>query len=154
MSNIVVKKRSGEVAIGLVLFLLGAWWAWQSYQIGLHVSGEIGPGAFPFGIGLLLAGSGLGCAFRAAGSTQSVEIEKAALALFAVTVAFGVLFVLLSPILASTLFLAVMLSISGKQSARKAWPIALVISLILFVVFDMVLGVQLPADQLVEWLKS
>lgn len=154
MRNIVIKKRSGEVLIGLSLFLLGSWWAWQSYRMGLHASGEIGPGAFPFGIGLLLAGSGLGCAFRAAGSHDDVNMEKAALGLFTLTVAFGVLFVFLSPIFASTLFLGVMLIWSGKKPAKMAWSIALVISLILFVVFDMLLGVQLPADHFLEWLRS
>ena len=153
MRDIVVKKCSGEILIGLTLFLLGSWWAWQSYRLGLHASGEIGPGAFPFGVGVLLAAGGSGCALRAVGTTGEVNIEKAALGLFLLTVVFGVLFVLLSPVLACTLFLGLMLMMSGKQTARKAWPIALIISVILFVVFDMLLGVQLPADHLFEWLR-
>lgn len=152
-----VSQTAGETLIGAVLAGLGLWWAFTAYQLGLVQYGEIGPGAFPFGVGLLLAFGGVGCAWRAiarrraaGGKSPTVVLQGSALRLFFLTVAFGLLFALVSPLLATALFVGVMLVWLGRLSLARASAVAMVISVVLFVVFDRLLGVQLPSDLLLE----
>lgn len=152
-------KFIGEAIIGFILMALGLWWAWQAYGLGLAQFGEIGPGAFPFGVGLLLAAGGVGCALRAigqqrarAGDSPPVVLDKAAFALFGVTALFGAVFAWVSPLLACLVFIAIMLVWQGKMPIARSVLVASIISLILYVVFDRLLGVQLPSDYLVQWI--
>lgn len=146
---------AGEAVIGLILAGLGLWWAREAYQLGLVQYGEIGSGAFPFGVGLLLAVGGAGCAVRAisrlratGGHADSVVLESSALRLFGLTVLFGVLFSAVSPILATFLFVGVMLMWLGRQPLVRASVISGCIAIVLYVVFDRLLGVQMPSDLL------
>jgi hypothetical protein len=155
------RKSLGEATIGLSLCGLGLWWSWQAYGVGLVSHGETGPGAFPFGVGVLLALGGLGSTMRAlwqfykaSGAAEFVVIEGQAVALFGMTVLFGVIFVWASPLLASIFFLTFMIWRIGQRPFFSALMSALLISIILFVVFDVVLGVQLPPDQVINWVRA
>jgi len=149
-------KKTGEAAIGFLLALAGLWWAWMSRAfLSGGAPGEVSSGVFPMAIGLLLAGGGMVCGVGAlmearaqASPEEPVEFQAEALTTLFATVIFGLVFTLMSPVLAGAGFLAFSLNRFGGKRLPRACVIGFAISLLLYLIFDKAIGVQLPQELL------
>ncbi|MEK7438233.1 MAG: tripartite tricarboxylate transporter TctB family protein [Pseudomonadota bacterium] len=147
-------KKTGEAIVGFLLALTGLWWAWMSRAfLSEGAAGEVSSGVFPMAIGLLLAGGGLVCGVRALlearaqkSTGEAVEFQAEALTTLLASVIFGLVFTLLSPVLAGTGFLAFSLNRFGGKRLPRACAIGFAISFVLYLIFDKAIGVQLPQE--------
>ncbi|MEZ5738378.1 MAG: tripartite tricarboxylate transporter TctB family protein [Burkholderiaceae bacterium] len=145
-----LSTRLGDMGTGLALAGLGTWWAWHAAAMGLGRTADLGPGAFPFAVATLLALAGLGCAWRAwrrpDPDQPTVRIEPEALLGAALIVGLAVAFATLGLVVAGALFLFLMLVIVGQRRVLPSAIAAIVVTVVLALVFDRLLGVQLPTD--------
>jgi len=141
-------QRTGDMVIGFALAALGVWGTWISAGIGLGTAAEPGAGMFPASVCILLTIGGLGCAWRAWHQTSGTEakqwIEGVALSTLFQIFLLTVFFVPLGMPLAGFLFVCGMTRTLGKVSWRRAATIGFVTVLAFWLLFDVLLSVQLP----------
>ena len=146
--------RKADAVCGLIALAFGAAFAFEAQRINDPGADVIGPGAFPFLLGLIIAACGAAlCVMALHGARHTDErpaqarwlVLGAALALLGVythsLTAFGFL-------LATTLFVAVCLALLGKRGLVRLSLAGLAVSIAVFVLFGLVLGVDLPKGRL------
>lgn len=141
-------QRTGDAVIGLALAALGVWGTWVARGTGLGSAAEPGPGMFPTAVCVLLTVGGLGCAWRAWRQTSGTEgkrwIDGTALFALVQIVMLAVLFVPLGMPLAGFMFVCGMTRTLGDISWRRAATVGFVSVLAFWLLFDVLLSVQLP----------
>jgi putative tricarboxylic transport membrane protein len=149
-------KRSGNIASGGVLSLLGLVAAWASTSIGEGAGGHLHPRTFPFLIGILLVVGGAWLAVSAAVSkTSDKPIDwpdekgwKLWLAALADLVLYVGLSLPLGFLLCSFLFVAAFIRHFGRYSLPLAIACGLGVALFIYIVFIRLLDLTLPMGPL------
>ncbi len=148
--------RAVEIGVAAVVFLFGAVVVFDSYRLGAGW-GEDGPraGYFPFYIGLLICVSsavifvrGLRNSSLAAKSFVSREALKKILTVLVPTVAYVVLLKFLGFYVASTVYIAYFMWQLGKYPWIKIVPVAVGVSVVFFLIFEVWFQVPLPKGPL------
>jgi putative tricarboxylic transport membrane protein len=153
-------KRSGNIASGGVLALLGLVAAWASMSIGEGAGGHLHPRTFPLLIGILLvAGGGALAASAAMSKTAGKPIDwpdRRGRKLWLTALAGLLLFVGLAPplgfLVCSFLFVAAFIRHFGRYSLPLAMAWGLGVALFIYIVFIRLLDLTLPTGPLGFWL--
>jgi putative tricarboxylic transport membrane protein len=149
-------KRSGNIASGVVLALLGLVAAWASTSIDEGAGGHLHPRTFPMLIGILLvAGGGALAVSAAVSNTVGKPIDwpdskgwKLWLAALAGLVLFVGLSLPLGFLLCSFLFVAAFIRHFGRYSLPLAIACGLGVALFIYIVFIRLLDLTLPLGPL------
>jgi putative tricarboxylic transport membrane protein len=154
------------VLAGLGIVLLGAWFLWQALMLREGPGyAAVGPRVFPVVVGLGLLLSGLAISVSAAwalrrlgaAGTMAAPIEGEAaeptdwrtlLAAAVALAAYVALFLPLGFVLASTAFLVASARILGSRSPLRDLASGLGLSIVAYLVFTRLLGLELPAGLL------
>ncbi len=148
--------RAMEIGVAAVVLLFGAVVVFDSYRVGARW-GDDGPqaGYFPFYVGLLICFSSaavfaaaLRNATLAAESFVSREGLKMILTVLVPTVVYVALIASLGFYLASTLYIAYFMWHLGKYSWVKIVPVAVGVSVVFFLIFEIWFAVPLPKGPL------
>lgn len=149
-------KRSGNIAAGAVLAILGLVAALASTSIGEGAGGQLHPRTFPMLLGVLLIIGGGGLAIPAARSkTAGKPIDwpdRRGWKMWLIALASLVLFVgvalVLGFLVCSFLFVAGFISYFGRYSLPVALAWAMGVTLFIYVVFIRLLELNLPMGPL------
>lgn len=158
-----VTQRAGDAAVGAALAALGVWGTWTASRLGLGTAGEPGAGLFPAGVCVLLTLGGLGCVLRAwlagraatgdgtgngsghsAGQRTLAVIEAKALKVLILIALLCAAFVPLGMPLAGFAFVITMVRTLGAVAWGRAALIAAITVGAFWLVFEVLLSVQLP----------
>jgi ABC-type polysaccharide/polyol phosphate export permease len=153
--------RTAELVVAFLIFALGATVIWDSVRLGARW-GDDGPqaGYFPFYIGLLICLSTGIIFFRALG--DKVKAAKSfvtrgqlvlVMKMLVPSIIYTVLIKLLGIYVASTLFIAFFMRWLGKTPWPKTVAVALGVSVVFFLLFEVWFKVPLPKGPLEAWLK-
>lgn len=138
----------GDAVMGLILCGLGLWWLKMSWGLGLGNVHEPGPGFFPAMISGALVLGGLGCAFRAWYARADGEprpwMERSAVKAAALIVLLCVFFAVGGFVPCAVLFLFAMMRFVGQVKVVKAAAMAVIVTLVMWLLFERLLSVQLP----------
>ncbi len=150
-----VRYWIGDLAIALAVVALGLVWTYYSWRLGLGDAAEPGAGLFPFAISILLCAGGAGCAMRALGqrTAQSDETKPVVIDAEAVEAAFLIaalclLFYRAVFVVAGLAFMWLMLAWVGRVRPLRALLASVVIIFGFWLVFDRLLGIELPSGWL------
>jgi len=153
--------RTVELVVALLIFALGATVMWDSIRLGARW-GDDGPqaGYFPFYIGLLICLSTAVIFFRALSDKVKrgkMFVSRGQLLLvmkmLVPSIIYTVLIKLLGIYVASTLFIAFFMRWLGRAPWPKTVAIALGVSVVFFLLFEVWFKVPLPKGPLEAWLK-
>lgn len=151
----VVSTRVMDVIMALFFAAVGGIVIWDSMRLG-NSWGEMGPepGYFPFWIGVFLVGAGLGTAIQAAfGSSMKASGDasfvttkqlKSVLMVFFPTVLFVVVMQFLGLYVSAALFVIGFMMINGGYKFVKTLPLAIILPIVLFTMFEVWFLVPLP----------
>jgi len=148
--------RSVEIWVAGVIFLFGAGVVFDSYRLGARW-GEDGPqaGYFPFYVGLLICVSSiitLVLAWRNTALATESFVDRGQLKLIltvlAPTIVYVAVIVYLGFYVASTLFIAYFMRRLGKYPWLKLAPVAVGVSVVFFLTFEIWFAVPLPKGPL------
>jgi hypothetical protein len=153
--------RTVELVVACLIFALGATVMWDSVRLGARW-GDDGPqaGYFPFYIGLLICIS-TGVIFfralinRARGAKTFVTRGQLALVMkmLVPSIVYTILIKLLGIYVASTLFIAFFMRWLGKSPWAKTAAVAIGVSVVFFLLFEVWFKVPLPKGPIESWLK-
>ena len=149
-----VSVRRGELAVALVLLVLACGVVWESLKMPAGTLGAPGPGFFPGVLGTLLALTSIGLVIRAVRlrllpSTSHVPLGHRDIVLTtAALIVLSVAFEWLGFILATTLFMWVLLRAFSQLGWLRSLVAAAVAAIVSYVAFVQLLGVSLPAGLL------
>ncbi|MFO1360901.1 MAG: tripartite tricarboxylate transporter TctB family protein [Burkholderiales bacterium] len=152
--------RTVELVVAALIFAFGATVIWDSVRLGARWGAD-GPqaGYFPFYVGLLICLSTGVVFFRALTSrAQSSKpfVGRAALAqvmkMLVPSIGYAVLIKLVGIYVASTLFIAFFMRWLGKSPWAKTAAVALGVSVVFFLLFEIWFKVPLPKGPLEGWL--
>jgi hypothetical protein len=152
--------RAVEMSVAVLIFAIGAIVMWDSVRLGASWADD-GPqaGYFPFYIGLLVCLSTGVIFFRALVSPRTgahAFVSRGQLLLvlkmLVPTIAYVVLIKLLGIYVASTLYIAFFMKWLGKYPWAKTLAVAIGVSVIFFLLFEMWFKVPLPKGPLEAWL--
>ena len=152
--------RTVELVVALLIFALGATVMWDSVRLGARW-GSDGPqaGYFPFYIGLLICLSagiiffrGLADRMKAAKTFVSRGQLLLVMKMLVPSIVYVILIKLLGIYVASTLFIAFFMRWLGKSPWAKTAAVALGVSVVFFVLFEVWFKVPLPKGPLEAWL--
>ena len=144
--------KRAEMVVAALFFLLGAIAVWDSVRLGARWADD-GPqaGYFPFYIGLIMFIASVvtfvaNLASTAGGSASFVDRTqlKQVLQVLIPTIVFVILIGFIGIYLASAIFIAFFMSWLGKYAFYKIVPIAIVVPLFLFLMFEIWFLVPLP----------
>ena len=149
-------KRSGNIASGTILALLGLIAAWASTSIDEGAGGHLHPRTFPMLIGMLLVlGGGALAVSGAAAKTAGKPIDwpdakgwKLWLIAFAGLVLFVGLSLPLGFLVCSFLFVAAFIRYFGRYSLPVAFAWGMGVTLFIYAVFIRLLDLTLPMGPL------
>jgi putative tricarboxylic transport membrane protein len=148
--------RSVEIGVAVVVFLFGAGVVFDSYRLGARW-GEDGPqaGYFPFYVGLLICVSSvitLVLAWRNPALASESFVDRGQLKLILTVLAPTIIYVALIGYLgfyvASTLFIAYFMRRLGKYPWLKVALVAVGVSVVFFLTFEIWFAVPLPKGPL------
>jgi hypothetical protein len=148
--------RSVEIWVAVVVFLFGAGVVFDSYRLGARW-GEDGPqaGYFPFYVGLLICVSSvitLVLAWRNPALASESFVDRGQLKLILIVLAPTIVYVTLIAYLgfyvASTLFIAYFMRLLGKYPWLKVALVAVGVSVVFFLTFEIWFAVPLPKGPL------
>ena len=146
--------RRADALCGLVMLAFGAAVAIEAQRIPDPGADVIGPAAFPFVLGLIITACGAALcvmAVRDAGSPVETlpkarwPVLGAALALLLV---YTHSLARLGFLVATALFIAVCLALLGERGLVRLAVAGIVASVAIFLIFGMLLGVDLPKGRL------
>ena len=152
--------RTIELAVAVLIFAFGATVMWDSVRLGARW-GSDGPqaGYFPFYIGLLICLSTGVVFFRALGDKKKAAKPFVSRGQFVLvlkmlvpSIVYVVLIKLLGIYLASTLFITFFMKWLGKYPWAKTLAVALGVSVVFFLLFEVWFKVPLPKGPLESWL--
>lgn len=151
----------GDLATALALTAVAVAMAVLSYRLGLGSAAEPGAGLFPLTVSLIMAASGAGCALRALRSRDhdpeartAVVIDGGAIRAGLLIAALCLAFVDGGFVVAGFVFMWTMLSWVGRRSAARSALVSAAVIAVFWLVFDRLLGVQLPDGLIAEWLQQ
>jgi hypothetical protein len=152
--------RTVELVVAALIFALGATVIWDSVRLGARWADD-GPqaGYFPFYIGLLICLSTGVIFFRALGDKAKrgksfvgrgalMQVMK----MLVPSIVYTILIKLLGIYVASTLFIAFFMRWLGKSPWAKTAAVALGVSVVFFLLFEVWFKVLLPKGPLEAWL--
>jgi len=148
--------RAVEIGVAAIILLFGLVVVFDSYRLGAQW-GDDGPqpGYFPFYIGLLICVSAVTVLMRAARNAAlaaesfvSREELKKILTVLVPTVVYVSLIAYLGFYLASTLYIAYFMWQLGGYSWIKIVPVAVGVSVVFFLIFEVWFQVPLPKGPL------
>ena len=144
-----VDRWKGDAACGVALAIVGGTVIWLSRATPLGSAGQPGPGFMPIALSVGLVALGIGCAVRAwiarAGSERIDIAETGALAVVAGLAAAILLLEPVGFLPVSILFLAFLFKALGRDTWLASAILGAAIGGGSWLVFDKLLGVQLPA---------
>jgi hypothetical protein len=152
--------RAVEMAVAVLIFAIGAIVMWDSVRLGASWADD-GPqaGYFPFYVGLLICLSTGVVFFRAlAGRSRGAHpfVSRGQLLLvlkmLVPTIAYVVLIKLLGIYVASTLYIAFFMKWLGRYPWAKTVAVAIGVSVVFFLLFELWFKVPLPKGPLEAWL--
>ena len=133
---------------GLVALVFGAAIAVEAQRIADPGADVIGPGAFPFWLGLIIAACGVALCVRGLGAGREGReppVRWLALAASVVLlVAYAHSLARLGFLVATALFVAAALALLGERGLVRLALAGVAVSVAVFVLFGLVLGVDLP----------
>ncbi|NVO16768.1 MAG: tripartite tricarboxylate transporter TctB family protein [Rhodoplanes sp.] len=148
MTGLGVSHRAGDAAVGLALAAGGIALAILAWPIPRGEIGNPGPGFMPFVLGLLLIGLGLVCAIRALREHDTTMVvlanRKSAVCLVALAAA-ALAFIPVGFVPTVAVFLTVLFGVLAEKPWWRAAIYGCGASVALFVVFEQLLGLGLPA---------
>jgi hypothetical protein len=142
--------RQKDFWAALIFIGTGMGFALGSTQYGFGSSARPGPGYFPFGLGLLLAATGLVVLFRAATAAAPVDEPVGPFAWRPLVCILGsaALFGLLLPRAGLVITLPLLIAVASMAGGRPRWKHALISAAVLtagaWLVFSWGLGLALP----------
>jgi putative tricarboxylic transport membrane protein len=145
--------RKADAACGMAALALGLVIALEAQRIPDPGADAIGPGAFPFTLGLNIAACGaVLCAF-ALGSPPGIgERSRARWLVLGAALALLVLYTQslawLGFILTTAVFIPACLALLGERGLARLAAAGIVASIAIFLIFGLVLGVDLPTGRL------
>ena len=152
--------RAVEMAVAVLIFAIGAIVMWDSVRLGASWADD-GPqaGYFPFYVGLLICLS-TGVVFfralaaRSRGAHAFVSRGQLLLVLkmLVPTIAYVVLIKFLGIYVASTLYIAFFMKWLGRYPWAKTVGVAVGVSVVFFLLFELWFKVPLPKGPLEAWL--
>ncbi len=139
---------AGEFVICLLLAGLGVYWVKDALRLGLSTSGEVGAGLFPAAVGVALTAACLVAALKALfkKSPEPVTIEHQSLLAFGLLSIAALLFVYLGLFVSSFALVFVVLKLMGQRQIGRSLIAALLIAGAMYLLFSVVLGLQLPTE--------
>lgn len=155
-----VSTRTMELVVAVVLFAIGAIVMFDSVRLGAKW-GDDGPqaGYFPFYIGLFICVATAAVFFRAlsdrarAGKSFVSRSQVAlVLKMLVPSIAYVALIAFIGIYAASTLFVAFFMKWLGRYGWAKTLAVAVGVSLVFFVLFEVWFKVPLPKGPLEAWL--
>ena len=148
--------RAVEIGVAAAVLLFGAVIVFDSYRVGARW-GDDGPqaGYFPFYVGLLICFSSA-AVFAAASRNAALAAEsfvsreglKMILTVLVPTVAYVALIAFLGFYVASTIYIAYFMWHLGKYPWVKIAPVAIGVSVVFFLIFEIWFAVPLPKGPL------
>ena len=150
-----VSRRVMEIAVGTLIFAVGVVLIYDAQRLGTGW-GDDGPksGYFPFYIGLLLCFSSAISMFqgfrapRAAGAFVERGQAKLILAVLVPTIVFVIAVRLLGIYVASAIFIGAFMAWQGKFAWFKCVAVGVLVSVCLFLMFEIWFKVPLPKGPL------
>ena len=142
-------RNQKDVVAGLVYVAFGAAFSLGGLAYRMGDAARMGPGYFPFWIGLLLVLVGVLTAASGVRRTATVEkVKRPALGTLAWVIGAVVLFGLLLEPLGLVLSLAVLVLVSSRASHEFTWKgaLATTVALIAFSLVTFIWGIQLQID--------
>ena len=142
--------RKADAVCGAVALALGVVIAVEARRIPDPGADVIGPGAFPFVLGVIIAACGAALCLMALNRTRAADegppparwvVLGAAVALLA---AYTHGLARLGFVAATALFVAVCLALLGERGLVRIGVAGVVASLAIFIIFGLLLGVDLP----------
>ena len=153
-SRAVVSVRTMDIAVAVILVAIGAVVMWDSYRVGAAWAVD-GPqsGYFPFRVGLLIVLSSLvtlGLSLVRGRNTPFVHRHQLALVLQVLvpTIVFAVAIPFLGIYVAMAIFIAWFMWRQGKFGPTKIAPVAILVPIGLFLMFEIWFLVPLPKGPL------
>lgn len=138
--NLTVRNR----VAGIVLFLVGGYVVFEGWRYGLGQWSRLGPGALPFGLGILMAGLGASITvLDPEGAEEAPAIKWRPLVLVLAALLAFALLVDTAGLLVAT---AALVILSGLADPDSTWPslAAIYIFLVLFVYVVFVRLLSIP----------
>jgi putative tricarboxylic transport membrane protein len=141
-----------DVICGLATLGLGIVIALEAQRIPDPGMDVIGPGAFPFVLGLIIAACGLGLLLVSLVASRGTEQDRARWlvlgAALALLVVYAHALAYLGFLLATALFTAACLALLGQRSPARIAIAASLVSAIVFAVIGILLRVDLPLGRI------
>lgn len=138
-----------DLIVGAVTFVLGAVVAVEAHRIPDSGTDTIGPGTFPFALGIVIALCGAATVFSALkASSESEDHEPVRWGVvwtaFALLVAYTFALAYLGFLLATVILVPAMLLLLGTRDVKGISLSAVAVSGAVFLIFGKALGVDLP----------
>lgn len=131
-----------ELAFGVFLFVLGAICAWNGWKYGVGQLNEIGPGAFPLGLGIVLMFLA-GLAMREAPQSDPVRVKLGPVFMVTPGVVVWALLIEKAGLLVATAALVGFFTIAEERlNLKRAVVLALALTLVGYLVFILGFGVN------------
>lgn len=154
-----VSTRVMELVVAGALMACAVLIMWDNWRIGATWGDDgPGPGYFPFGIGVILfavSGATFVMKLRSAGAAKVPFVERDQLRLvlqvLLPTIAFAALIPFLGIYIAAALFIAYFMYRLGGYPIHVIAPIAILVPLTLFVLFEICFLVPLPKGPIEEF---
>ncbi|MDB5852838.1 MAG: small permease of tripartite tricarboxylate transporter [Herminiimonas sp.] len=153
-SDAAITHRTVELAVGVLLTLVGVLVMWSNYQLGAGWADD-GPqsGYFPFRLGIVIFLSSLVVIVQAViKADRSAFVEKEQLKLVAIVLLPLILYVAsiqsLGIYVPSALFIGIFMMAVGKFSWWKAIAVSVGTTLVIFWIFELQFQVPLPKGPL------
>ena len=146
--------HKADAVWGLVTLAFGAAIAVEAQRIPDPGADVIGPAAFPFVLGLMIAACGAALCARALNAVRSADDKLPPARWLVLGTALTLLVVYTQSLarvgflLATTLFVAACLALLGQRGLVRLAAAGIAVSLTLFVIFGWGLGVDLPRGRL------
>jgi hypothetical protein len=139
---------TGEFVICLGLAALGSYWVKDALRLGLGSNGEVGAGLFPAAVGVALTLASLIAGLRALlkRSVNPVVIGHQSLWASVLLAGAAISFVYLGLFVSSFALVVIVLRLMGQRTWKRSLIAGLVIAIALYVLFSVLLGLQLPAE--------
>jgi hypothetical protein len=144
-----VSARPGGIATAAALAATGVFFIWRSWFLSFGDLGVPGPGLFPFLLGIALAGVACGIAvetMRSPHRGERVELgHRDVIVVFSALLAVSLLFEAAGAYVTLGAMTAVLLLVLARMSVAISIGAAGVCMIAAWIVFKILLGVQLPA---------
>lgn len=141
------RRISSDLLSGLLFLSIGLFFAVYAYSYSLGSFAQLGPGAFPFGVGVVLAIIGVALTLKSfAESGEPVaafNLKSAGLITLGLIIG-GATLTSLGVVVSVPAAVAISSLASGSLRPRVIFLMALLLTIFTYLVFIVALGIQLP----------